>query len=353
MERHFGMDWLRIGAFAILILYHVGMVFTPWDFHVKTADPVEWLSAAMLISNPWRLMLLFVVSGYASRALFAKSSGGRGGVTSRTVRLLISLAAGVVVMVPPQTWVELVTQHGYGQDFGSFLLFDYISFTTIDGVGVPTWNHLWFVGYLWTYSAVRALALRIPRPRILQHWFDRALGGWRALGLPAVYLVLTQVVIFHRWSDSQDLIRDGVAGRGVETGGGAGGRLLRVRREPRIALPGQSLPAGLAEQSDAGGAPVADLVGSRRVDRDRRALSQPRCRDPADADRSRIPVLPDPSDGDRAGRILAAAARPWRGRRILRPRRGDGGRLLGLLSDRARGELAEAADRIAAARAAR
>ncbi|MGJ3628926.1 hypothetical protein AB5I41_22465 [Sphingomonas sp. MMS24-JH45] len=26
-QRHYGLDWLRIGAFAILILYHVGMVF--------------------------------------------------------------------------------------------------------------------------------------------------------------------------------------------------------------------------------------------------------------------------------------------------------------------------------------
>jgi glucan biosynthesis protein C len=29
MTRHFGMDWLRIGAFALLILYHIGMVFVP------------------------------------------------------------------------------------------------------------------------------------------------------------------------------------------------------------------------------------------------------------------------------------------------------------------------------------
>ena len=35
MTRHFGMDWLRIGAFALLILYHIGMVFVPWNFHVK------------------------------------------------------------------------------------------------------------------------------------------------------------------------------------------------------------------------------------------------------------------------------------------------------------------------------
>src|SRR3569623_750874 len=140
MERHYGMDWLRIGAFGLLILYHIGMVFVPWGLQVKTAHPMAWLDYPMLLTNPWRLTLLFVVSGYASRALFAKSSGVRGFFTSRTVRLLIPLASGVVVMVPPQTWVELVTQHGYGQDFGSFLLFDYFRFTTIDGVGVPTWN---------------------------------------------------------------------------------------------------------------------------------------------------------------------------------------------------------------------
>jgi len=28
--RHYGMDWLRIGAFALLILYHIGMYFVPW-----------------------------------------------------------------------------------------------------------------------------------------------------------------------------------------------------------------------------------------------------------------------------------------------------------------------------------
>ena len=94
MERHYGMDWLRIGAFAVLILYHTAMVFTPWGFHVKTAQPVEWLSVAMLISNPWRLTLLFVVSGYASRALFAKSGGVGRFLASRASRLLVPLAFG-------------------------------------------------------------------------------------------------------------------------------------------------------------------------------------------------------------------------------------------------------------------
>ena len=205
------MDWLRIGAFAALILYHTAMVFTPWGFHVKTAQPVEWLSIAMLITNPWRLTLLFVVSGYASRALFAKSGGVARFMTSRASRLLMPLAFGVAVIVPPQSWVELVTQHGYTQGFGYFLLHDYFAFAAIDGVALPTWNHLWFVGYLFAYTAALSLLLLVPRPARLQAWFDYAFGGWRALVIPSVYLVLSQVVVFHRWTDSQDLIHDGVA----------------------------------------------------------------------------------------------------------------------------------------------
>lgn len=211
MARHYGMDWLRIGAFMLLILYHCAMVFTTWGFHVKTVQPVQWLSVVMLITNPWRLTLLFVVSGFASRALFIKSGGLPRFLTNRTSRLLVPLLFGVVVMVPPQSWVELTTQHGYARDFGHFLTRDAFGFRRIDGVFVPGWNHLWFVGYLWTYTMALGLLLLIPRPQALQRWFDAAFGGWRALVLPIVYLVLSQVVFFHRWSDTQDLINDGVA----------------------------------------------------------------------------------------------------------------------------------------------
>ena len=35
-----------IGAFQLLILYHVGMAFVPWDFQVKDADPpIAWATA--------------------------------------------------------------------------------------------------------------------------------------------------------------------------------------------------------------------------------------------------------------------------------------------------------------------
>lgn len=48
--RQYGLDWLRIGAFGLLILYHIGMFFVPWGWHVKAAEPVEWAGWPMMAS---------------------------------------------------------------------------------------------------------------------------------------------------------------------------------------------------------------------------------------------------------------------------------------------------------------
>jgi glucans biosynthesis protein C len=188
MQRHYGMDWLRIGAFAILILYHVALVFSPWPFHAKSrhiADDVEMLP--LFAANAWRLTLLFVVSGYATRALLARAHGLRAFAGDRTRRLLIPLAFGVAVVVPPQGWVELVTQHGYQRDFVSFWLRDWFSFRRLDGVPMPAWNHLWFVGYLWAYTMLLTLSVAVVRPLRWQHWFNRAFAGPAVLLLPLAW----------------------------------------------------------------------------------------------------------------------------------------------------------------------
>lgn len=211
MGRHYGMDWLRIGAFGLLILYHIGMVFVPWPFHVKTVQPSNWVVVPMLLTNPWRLMLLFLVSGYASRALWQKSGGPAGFAANRTWRLIVPLLFGIAVIVPPQSWVELVTQHGYRQGLGYFWTHDYWRFADVRRVFVPTWNHLWFIAYLWIYTLALIVIAMVPGGAMAQRWFDRIFAGTRVLWLPAAYLLLTQVVVFQRWSDSQDVINDGVA----------------------------------------------------------------------------------------------------------------------------------------------
>lgn len=90
--RRYDLDWIRVIAFMLLILYHIGMFYVPWEWHVKSRYELEWLEPVMQLTNPWRLTLLFLVSGCATRFL-ADSLDQRGWGTahlagSRTLRLL-------------------------------------------------------------------------------------------------------------------------------------------------------------------------------------------------------------------------------------------------------------------------
>jgi len=208
MERHYGLDWLRIGAFGILIFYHIGMVFVPWAYHVKSANVADWVTLPMLASNAWRLTLLFVVSGYASRALLSRSPGLLAFVRNRSVRLLIPLAFGIAVIVPPQAWVELTTQHGYSGDFGTFWLHDYFRFAPLAGIMLPTWNHLWFVAYLWVYTIVLALLVAIAPKGWPQRAYDRLFGTPLVLFLPLAYLMCVHGWWIRMSAETQNLLDD-------------------------------------------------------------------------------------------------------------------------------------------------
>lgn len=211
MARHYGLDWLRIGAFALLIFYHVGMVFVPWGFHVQTAAPADWVAIPMMAINPWRLALLFVVSGYASRALLARGAGLAAFARSRSARLLIPLLFAGIVVVPIQPWVELTTQHGYTGSFATFLTRDYWAFGKIAGIVLPTWQHLWFVVYLWLYTMILALAAAIIGKGSLQRGFDAVFGGIRLWLLPTLWLILVSAWLFPGGRETHALFGDWVA----------------------------------------------------------------------------------------------------------------------------------------------
>jgi len=160
--RRHDLDWLRIAAFGLMIGYHVGMLYVPWTFHVKSeygGGPV--LKAFMLALNPWRLSLLFVISGAATAFMAARV--GRGALAlQRTRRLLVPLVFGMLVVVVPQVYFEVVEAGRYSGGFmafwGRYLRLDQ-SFQT----PVPTWNHLWFIAYLLVYTLI-VVALA-PKPR--------------------------------------------------------------------------------------------------------------------------------------------------------------------------------------------
>lgn len=203
IPRHHGMDWLRICAFGLLILFHIGLIFTGWGYHIQVAEPWPWMEYLLLLTTPWRLSLLFFVSGFASRAMLSKR---RQAVSEffrqRTIRLMAPWLFGAFVIVPPQSWVELVTKHDYAQDFLTFWFGDYFTWGIFEGIFLPTYNHLWFLLYLFAYTAILSLSLAlVPErgKRWLGRMIDVVLGrAWAWLALPLVLLWIIMFLLYPR-----------------------------------------------------------------------------------------------------------------------------------------------------------
>ena len=51
-DRRFDLDWLRITAFGLLILYHCGMFYVTWGWHVKSRYASDAIEPLMLLTSP-------------------------------------------------------------------------------------------------------------------------------------------------------------------------------------------------------------------------------------------------------------------------------------------------------------
>lgn len=221
-QRRHDLDWVRILAFGVLVVYHVGMYYVSWDWHVDSPHAVPALEPLMRLSSPWRLSLLFLVSGTATAFLLARlrerSGSGVGFLGSRSWRLLLPLAFGMLVIVPPQAYFELLGSgypggyhDGYLAFWGRYLQADG-SFCDDKGcLLLPTWNHLWFVAYLWAYTVMLWLLLRLA-PRALSR-LGGCLGVLLSSGTglllgPALVLALARMLLIGRFEPTHALVDD-------------------------------------------------------------------------------------------------------------------------------------------------
>ena len=147
--RRHDFDWLRVLAFALLIYFHSAMPFIPNGIPLIDNDEYSLvLRVFVVFLHQFRLALLFFVSGIG--AMFATRRRGTGAfVRERSRRLLLPLAFGIAVLVPPMVFLEKVHIGAYSGSFTSF----YPTFYT-QGVfpeGNLSWHHFWFLAYLFAY----------------------------------------------------------------------------------------------------------------------------------------------------------------------------------------------------------
>ncbi len=133
-ERRYDIDWLRVIAIGLLIIYHISIAFQPWGIFIgfiQNNDSLEGLWIPMAMLNVWRIPLLFFVSGMGVCFAIRRRSWKQL-LKERTKRILLPFIFGIFCIVPLHI---LLLQKFYHQDL----------------TYLPSAGHLWFLGNIFIY----------------------------------------------------------------------------------------------------------------------------------------------------------------------------------------------------------
>jgi glucan biosynthesis protein C len=135
--RRYDIDWLRVIAIGLLLVYHVAIGFQPWGRmigFITSPEPWNALWYPMTLLNVWRIPLLFFVSGMG--VYFAmRQRSWKQLITERAKRILLPFVFGIFVIVP----LHLLVWRDY---YGMRVFY--------------SWDpgHLWFLGNIFCYVVV-------------------------------------------------------------------------------------------------------------------------------------------------------------------------------------------------------
>ncbi len=182
--RRHDVDWLRVGALFLLIIYHMVAAFQSWGIwigFVQNVDPMPQLWPAMEMINIWRIPILFVISGMGVRFAMERRNGKELAL-ERVKRLLVPLAVGFILICP----LTVVAAQLYYWRPLSY---------------VPNVGHLWFLVNVLVYAIGFAPVLfwLKNRPENLWFRFSRALAKFP----PLLILFALPFMAEGHWVDPQ------------------------------------------------------------------------------------------------------------------------------------------------------
>ena len=134
ISRRHDIDWVRVIAIGLLLIYHVAIGFQPWGIKIgfianeKTWESL-WIPMQML--NIWRIPLLFFVSGMG--VYFAiQNRNCKQLLMERSLRILLPFLFGMFLIFPMSLFI-LQSYYQFDKDY------------------TPSPGHLWFLGNIFLY----------------------------------------------------------------------------------------------------------------------------------------------------------------------------------------------------------
>jgi peptidoglycan/LPS O-acetylase OafA/YrhL len=152
-QRQTYLDWLRIISIVGVLFFHSAMPYTAeYGWHIKNRETSNLFMEFAFFMHLWRMPLLFFISGTVSYYMM-KNRSTWNFVGLRFRRLFIPLVFGMLVVVPPQIYLERLN-HGYTGTFWDFYktVYNFVPYPK----GSFSWHHLWFIAYLFLYDLLFA-----------------------------------------------------------------------------------------------------------------------------------------------------------------------------------------------------
>ena len=215
MERKSYIDNLRWICVLMLFPYHILMIYNSFgeNFYIKGED-IKATTTFMVATWPWFMPLLFVIAGISTAyALKTRTIGEY--ARERIYKLFIPLIAGIIFVIPAQTYFAERFHNDYtGNYFSQYILF-FTKPTDLTGyTGGFTPGQLWFILYLYIISiaAIPLIILsgkmkckldagKIPAPVLPVFFILPLLGtfvleiGGKSLGEYFMYFILGYFIL--------------------------------------------------------------------------------------------------------------------------------------------------------------
>ena len=211
-ERKYYIDWLRVLAFGLLFIFHSWRPFDHFPWHIKNEEQNFIFDMLTMFTHGWRMFLIFLVSGAGT--WFAMRSRKKAFVKDRIKRLIVPFLFGIIFIIPPQRFYELIMFHNFSGNYLDFIA-TYPSHQLEANMGssLLLWfghlgTHIWYLPFLFVITVLTLPLLKKIQNRQLKFtWLKNIMKsniGVFILVIPMIFVRIILKPIYSEYTDWAD-----------------------------------------------------------------------------------------------------------------------------------------------------
>lgn len=216
-ERCFFIDWLRLFGMMVVLIFHSARFFDLIDWELKNKEVSSGITVFVLFINYWLMPLFFMLAG-AGTMFALKARTKTKYIVERFWRLVIPYLFGILLLVPPQRYLEALQKGRYDGSIFDFLPWYLGKRLFIVNYGFdPVWfgefgTHLWFLAVLFIFS-ILALPiisyLKSEQGDRFIKWLaavGERVGGIYLFIVPMAFVRIALQPVYHKYSSWSDFM---------------------------------------------------------------------------------------------------------------------------------------------------